>query len=219
MYKMNRTFFYKTSQCHTLLSKHLGCLKIPDISSSISKPSPRKKKWITLSFKTYLSVVFCMTADSFFHFDIYRTRRIARAGLTQGWWRPVFCSWQQTAPAASKEQTRSSTASGNLKINLWEIFSQLPWVENSFTPGGKKVCRSCFSFFSSFFPFFFRVYYHNSAHSWYLYKILDLFDCCEALGLDDILCQRQVNWNWCETLCPCISTKCHLPVSASLLCF
>lgn len=149
MYKINRTFFYNASQCHTLPSKHLGCLKIPDISSNFSKPSPRKEKRITLSFKTYLSVVSHVTADSF-SILIYRTRRIARAGPTQGWWRPVFCSWQQTAPAASKEQTRSFTASGDLKINLWEIFSQLSWVENSFMPGGKKVCRSWFSFFPLF---------------------------------------------------------------------
>lgn len=65
MYKMNRTLFYEASQCHTLPSKHLGCLKIPDISSSISKPSPREEKRITLSFKTYLSVVSCVTAEFF----------------------------------------------------------------------------------------------------------------------------------------------------------
>lgn len=152
-YKMNRTFlllFYQTSQCHTLLSKHFGCLKIQDTSSSISKASLRKEKRITLAFKTYLSVVSCVTADFFFfHFAIYGTR-IARAGQTRGWWRPVFCSCQQTAPAASKKETRSFIASGNLKINLWEIFSQLPWVENSVMPGGRKVCRT----FSS--PFFFN---------------------------------------------------------------
>lgn len=71
-YKMNRTFlllFYQTSQCHTLLSKHFGCLKIPDTSSSISKPSLRKEKRITLAFKTYLSVVSCVTADFFFFFS------------------------------------------------------------------------------------------------------------------------------------------------------
>lgn len=68
-YKMNRTFlllFYQTSQCHTLLSKHFGCLKIQDTSSSISKASLRKEKRITLAFKTYLSVVSCVTADFFF---------------------------------------------------------------------------------------------------------------------------------------------------------
>lgn len=97
----------------------------------------------------------------FFHFAIYGTRRIARAGQTQGWWRPVFCSCQQTAPAASKEETRSFIASGNLKINLWEIFSQLPWVENSVMPGGRKVCRS----FSSplFFFFFLSSFYFGFA--------------------------------------------------------
>lgn len=61
--------------------------------------------------------------------------------------------------------------------------------------------------FFFFLFFFFRVCYYNSVHSWYLYKILDLFDCCEALGHDGILCQRQVNRIWCETPCPCISTK------------
>lgn len=115
---------------------------------------------------------FLCDSRPFFHFDIYRTRRSTRAGLTQGWWRPVLCSWQQTAPAAWKEHTRSFTATGNLKINLWDIFSQLPWVENSFMPGGKKVCRSSFLFFPSLFFFFFyfsfRVCYYNSVHSWYL---------------------------------------------------
>lgn len=71
-YKTNRTFSYQTSPCHTLLSKHLGCLKIPDISSSISKPSLKKEKRITLSFKTRLSVVSCVTADFFFFFSTWQ---------------------------------------------------------------------------------------------------------------------------------------------------
>lgn len=86
-YKMNKTFFffYQTSLCHTLFSKHLGCLKMPDTGSSTSKPLLRKEKRITLSFKIYLSVDPGVTAQIFFsHFAIYWTRRIARAGQIQG---------------------------------------------------------------------------------------------------------------------------------------
>lgn len=118
-------------------------------------------------------MVSCVTADFFFflHFAIYGTR-IARAGQTQGWWRPVFCSCQQTAPAASKKETRSFIASGNPKINLWEIFPQLPWVENSVMPGGRKVCRS----FSS--PFCFNFLFLSSFYFGFANIILAILDGC-----------------------------------------
>lgn len=163
-------------------------------------------------------MVSCVTADSFFHFDIYRTRKIARAGPTQGWWRPVFCSWQQTAPAASKEQTRSFTASGNLKINLSEIFSQLSWVENSFMPGGKKVCRSCFSFspLSLGFATIILSILDTCIKSWIFLtatKLLAIMVYCSKDRWIEIGVKHHV------LVSKGNDKVCHLPVSASLLWF
>lgn len=191
-YKMNKTFFffYQTSLCHTLFSKHLGCLKMPDTGSSTSKPLLRKEKRITLSFKIYLSVVPGVTAQIFFsHFAIYWTRRIARAGQIQGWCRPAFRNWQQTAPAASKEGTRSFTASGNLKISLLRNFL-LTSTSGKFVYArrqkGLQIFLFCFFLFFFLSPSFLWICNYNSGYSWYSYEILDLFDSYEGLGLDDM---------------------------------
>lgn len=171
-YKMNKTFFffYQTSLCHTLFSKHLGCLKMPDTGSSTSKPLLRKEKRITLSFKIYLSVDPGVTAQIFFsHFAIYWTRRIARAGQIQGWCRPAFRNWQQTAPAASKEGTRSFTASGNLKISLLRNFL-LTSTSGKFIYAWRQKGLQIFLF--CFFLFFFSPH-HSSGFATIILAILD----------------------------------------------
>lgn len=153
MYKMNRTFFYKTSQRHTLLSKHLGCLKIPDISSSISKPSPRKKKWITLSFKTYLSVVFCMTADSFSTL-IY----IGQGELPEQVWPKVDEGQSSAAGSRQHQLLQKSRQEVPQLVAIWKLTFE------KFSPSfhewkihlrleARRFVGLAFLFFLLFFPF------------------------------------------------------------------
>lgn len=203
MYKINRTFFYNASQCHTLPSKHLGCLKIPDISSNFSKPSPRKEKRITLSFKTYLSVVSHVTADSF-SILIYIGQ-----GESPEQVQPKVDEGQSSAAGSRQHQLLQKSRQ---EVSQLVVFWKLTFEKFSPSFHGWKIhlCLEARRFAGLdflFFPSFFRVCCYKSVHSWYLYEILELFDCCETLGCEGIVRQRQVNWNSCEALCPCISTK------------